>query len=65
MDWKNFQKDGKSFGAVLKIWPKILPSFPHGYHTSLFQNIAIPAMASSPHIFKISPTDHMESFLDW
>ena len=23
MDWKNFEKDRKSFGTILKIWQKI------------------------------------------
>ena len=41
---------------------KILPSLLHGYHTSQLQNIAIPAIAFSPHIFKNLPTLHMVFF---
>ena len=41
---------------------KILPSLQHGCHTPQLQNIAIPAVAFSPHNFKILPTLHMDFF---
>ena len=39
---------------------KILPFFPHGYHTPQLKDIAISPMAFSPQNFKILPTLHLE-----
>ena len=41
---------------------RILPFLLRGYHTPKLKNIAILAIAFSPHNFKILPTCHMESF---
>ena len=59
----NYQKPKCSSSIVTEAHNfKMLPFFLHGYHTRKLKNIAILAIAFSPHNFKIFLTCHMEFF---